>query len=201
MRRMRLSAWLPLVVMAVLAGVTYWLLQINLPSTTQAPSSTKAHTPDYFADNFSISMLDSSGVTQYRIAAASMVHYEDDSVTYATQPAIRAFSPGQPVVTATGKRALINADGSIVDLYDDARIVRDPGPTDPHMQADSQHFRVLTNDDVIETEKPVKLLRGPSVMTANGMIYNNVSREMRLLGQVRGMIAASDTMPGGPSSK
>ena len=33
-------------------------------------------------------------------------------------------------------------------------------------------------------------------MTASGMIYNNVTREMHLLGQVRGMIAASDTLPG-----
>ncbi|CBW76119.1 unnamed protein product [Mycetohabitans rhizoxinica HKI 454] len=198
MREMRVSAWLPLVIMAVLAAGTYWLLQNTLPRPSQGVSADKAHTPDYFADHFSISMLDESGVTQYRIAAASMVHYEDDAATHATLPAIRAFAPGQPVVTATGKRAVINADGSIVDLYDDARIVRDAGPTDPRMQADSEHFRVLTHDDIIETEKPVKLLRGLSQMTANGMIYNNVTREMRLLGQVRGMIAASDTAAGGP---
>lgn len=198
MREMRLSAWLPLVIMAVLAAGTYWLLQNTLPRPAQMVSADKAHTPDYFADQFSISMLDESGVTQYRIAAASMVHYEDDAATHATLPAIRAFTPGQPVVTATGKRAVINADGSIVDLYDDAHIVRDAGSTDPRMQADSEHFRVLTNDDIIETEKPVKLLRGLSQMTANGMIYNNVTREMRLLGQVHGMIAASDTAAGGP---
>jgi lipopolysaccharide export system protein LptC len=30
-------------------------------------------------------------------------------------------------------------------------------------------------------------------MTANGMNYNNVTRVMKLYGQVRGAIAASDT--------
>jgi lipopolysaccharide export system protein LptC len=55
------------------------------------------------------------------------------------------------------------------------------------------------NDDVIETEKPVKLQRGPSVMTGDGMNYNNATRVMKLYGQVRGQIAASDTL--GTSSK
>jgi lipopolysaccharide export system protein LptC len=91
---------------------------------------------------------------------------------------------------------VIKGDGSVVDLYDDARVLRAPGAGDPAMSAYSEHFKVLVNDDIVKTEKPVKLVRGPSVMTASGMIYNNVTREMHLLGQVRGQIAASDTLPG-----
>ena len=87
----------------------------------------------------------------------------------------------------------MNGDASIVNLYDNARILRAAGYGDPAMQADSEHFRVLVNDDVIETEKPVKLQRGPSVMTASGMNYNNVTRVMQLFGNVRGAIAASDS--------
>ena len=79
----------------------------------------------------------------------------------------------------------MNGDASIVDLYDNARIMRAAGYGDPQMQADSQHFRVLVNDDVIETEKPVKLQRGMSVMTASGMNYNNVTRVMQLFGNVK----------------
>jgi lipopolysaccharide export system protein LptC len=93
----------------------------------------------------------------------------------------------------------VNGDASIVDLYDNARIVRAPGYGDPQMQADSQHFRVLVNDDVIETEKPVKLQRGMSVMTASGMNYNNVTRVMQLFGNVKGNIAPSEA--GGSSPK
>ena len=38
------------------------------------------------------------------------------------------------------------------------------------------------------SDKAVKLTRGPSVMTANGLIFNNVTREVQLLGNVRGTI-------------
>ncbi|MEK6294340.1 MAG: LPS export ABC transporter periplasmic protein LptC, partial [Paraburkholderia tropica] len=94
----------------------------------------------------------------------------------------------------TGLRGTVNGDASIVDLYDEARILRAAGVGDPEMQADSEHFRVLVNDDVILTEKPVKLRRGLSVMTAtNGMNYNNVTRDIQLFGNVRGAIAPADS--------
>lgn len=194
----RFTSLLSLVAMAALAGGTYWLLQATRPPASNGAETIKTHTPDYFADNFSVSELDQSGTTQYRLTAVKMVHYEDDEQSDLTRPAIRAFQPGKPVVTATGDRGKVNADASIVDLYDNARILRAAGAGDPEMQADSSHFRVLVNDDVIETEKPVKLRRGQSVMTASAMKYNNVTRVMQLFGNVRGAIAASETSGGAP---
>jgi lipopolysaccharide export system protein LptC len=187
---------MPLAAVIVLAALTFWLLQSNLSQPTTPPAGPKRHTPDYFADNLSITMLDQAGRTQYRINAQNMVHYEDTADTDVQMPAIRAFMPGRPQVTSTARRGVINADGSVIDLYDTARVVRDPGDSDPGMRADSEHFRVLVNEDIVQTEKPVKLMRGLSVMTANGMTYNNVTREMHLAGQVRGIIAASDTAAG-----
>ncbi|WP_153101436.1 LPS export ABC transporter periplasmic protein LptC [Paraburkholderia hayleyella] len=191
----RLTSILPLVAMAALAGTTWWLLQATLPPPNEGVAKPKTHTPDYFADNFSVSELDQTGATQYRLTATHLVHYEDDEKSDLTHPAIRAFQPNKPIVTTTAQRGTINGDASIVDLYDNARMVRAPGNGDPQMQADSEHFRILVNDDVIETEKPVKLQRGLSVMTASGMNYNNVTREMRLFGNVKGSIAASDGSP------
>jgi lipopolysaccharide export system protein LptC len=198
MNQFRFTSLIPIVAMAALAGITWWLLE-----ATQAPPSPdllkpKEHTPDYFADNFSVSELDQSGTTQYRLTAVNLVHYEDNEYSDLIKPAIRAFQPGKPIVTATGDTGTVNSDASIVDLYGNARILRAPGDGDPEMQADSSHFRVLVNDDVIETEKPVKLRRGLSIMTASGMNYNNVTRVMKLFGNVRGAIAASDASGASP---
>ncbi|MBN3723724.1 LPS export ABC transporter periplasmic protein LptC [Burkholderia sp. Ac-20379] len=196
-QRLHLSSFLPIAALALLAAVTYWLLQATLPPPGESVVHPKTHTPDYFADNFSVTELDQSGATQYRLTAVKLVHYEDDETSLLTTPAMRAFQPGKPVVTATAQRGTVNGDVSIVDLYDNAKILRAAGAGDPPMEADSQHFRVLVNDDVIETEKPVKLQRGLSVANAtNGMKYNNVTRVIDLYGNVRGTIAASDTAGG-----
>ncbi|WP_118180868.1 LPS export ABC transporter periplasmic protein LptC [Paraburkholderia phosphatilytica] len=196
MNRFRWTSLIPVVAMAALAGVTWWLLQATKPPANENVQRPLAHTPDYFADNFSVSELDQSGSTQYRLTATHMVHYEDDANSDLTNPAVRAFQPGKPIVTATALRGKVNSDASIVDLYDHARIVRAPGDGDPQMQADSEHFQVLVNDDVIWTEKPVKLQRGQSVMTASGMNYNNVTRVIQLFGNVRGAITPADSSGG-----
>ncbi|WP_133650073.1 LPS export ABC transporter periplasmic protein LptC [Paraburkholderia flava] len=196
MNQFRLTSLLPLVAMAALAGITWWLLQATLPPPNEGEIKPKTHTPDYFADNFSVSELDQSGATQYRLTATHLIHYEDDENSDLTLPALRAFQPGKPIVTATGDTGKVNGDVSIVDLYGNAQILRAPGAGDPQMQANSEHFRVLVNDDVIETEKPVKLQRGLSVMTASGMNYNNVTRVIQLFGNVRGAIAPSDSSGG-----
>jgi lipopolysaccharide export system protein LptC len=188
---------LPLVAMAALAGITYWLLQATRPPADESVTTAKTHTPDYFAENFSVTELDETGATQYRLTAARLVHYEDDEVSDLVLPALRAFQPGKPVVTTTARRGTVNGDASVVDLYDDARILRAAGPQDPPMEADSSHFRVLVNDDVITSEKPVKLQRGLSLINAsNGMKYNNVTRVIELYGNVRGTSAASDVSGG-----
>ena len=197
MNASRATSLVSVIALAALAGGTYWLLQATRPPAVSDDTGVKTHTPDYFADNFSVSELDQSGATQYRLTAQKMVHYEDDENSDLTLPAIRAFQPGRPIVTATGKRGTVNGDASIIDLYDDARLVRAAGAGDPEMQADSSHFRVFVNDDVIESKNPVKLRRGLSVATADAMNYNNVTRVMKLFGNVRGYVAASDISGGG----
>ena len=42
--------------------------------------------------------------------------------------------------------------------------------------------------DIVRTDKPVELHRGPSIMNANGLTFNNVTRQVQLLGNVRGRI-------------
>jgi lipopolysaccharide export system protein LptC len=57
------------------------------------------------------------------------------------------------------------------------------------MTARSTYFKVLINDDVIETTKPVTLEQGISVMqSTEGGIFNNIEQSMVLLGQVKGRI-------------
>lgn len=188
----RLAPLLPLLCMAALAGGTYWLLQASLPREAPSTAQAKRHVPDNFAENLSVTTLSESGLPKQRLTAVSMVRYEDSQITEVANPTLRNFDPGQPIVTVSARRGTISADRSVVDLFDDAKAVRAAAPDAPEMQALSDHFKILVNQDVVETQKPVKLLRGPSVTTASGMIYNNVTRQLQLLGQVRGSIAAGE---------
>jgi lipopolysaccharide export system protein LptC len=196
--REKILAILPVIALAGLVSGSYYLLQINhLEEQTTAPP--KKHIQDAFADNFTISSLNSTGITQYRLNATHVKHFEDDSTSAFTAPALRAFSPDQPDVTSLSERGTMNGDQSIIDLYSHARLIRAAGDGDPAMEADSEHFKIYVNDDVIETKKPVKLQHGSSVLYGSGMTYNNANRQIELTGRVHGQIAASETATAAPS--
>jgi len=193
--RSTLMLLLPVAVMVGLAAGSYWLLQRSLPSNQDQPDEPKTHTEDAFSTDLSVTMLDPTGITHYRLNAATMKHYEDDASSYVTLPTMRSFAPGDPNVTTYSQTGTMNGDQSIVNLYGQARLMRDPSQTDPAMEADSEHFKVFVNDDIIQSEKPVKLQRGLSVMYGNSMDYHNATRQMYLYGNVHGQIAAHEPLP------
>lgn len=192
---------MPLLLMALVAGSTFWLVQVNSPSERDNKPREKTHTPDYFMDNFSSTELDVTGTTKYRFTGTKLLHFEDDQTYDVTRPALRAFAPDRPPVTGNADTGKMNAEGTIIDLYGKAFIVRSQGPDaakDPRMTAASEYFQILINDDIVKTDKAVELTRGPSVMTANGLIFNNVTREVQLLGNVHGTIVSAPRNAGAP---
>jgi lipopolysaccharide export system protein LptC len=57
------------------------------------------------------------------------------------------------------------------------------------MLARSSYFKVLINDDIIKTNKPITLEQGVSVMhSTDGGVFNNIEQSMVLSGQVKGRI-------------
>ncbi len=190
---------LPLLLMAIVAGSTFWLVQVNSPKEGAGAKRVKKHEPDYFMDRFSATELAADGSTKLRFTGDKMIHFDDDQTYEVTRPAMRAYQPDRPPVTTHADLGRTNAEGSVIDLYGNALVVRQQGADpakDPRMTAASQYFQLLVNEDIVKTDKPVELTRGPSVMTANGLIFNNVTREVQLLGNVRGTI-----ITGPPSGK
>ena len=89
----------------------------------------------------------------------------------------------------------IDGDLTIMDLYDNAQIYRpaqeatETQAASPRMLAASSYFKVFINDDIIETDKPMTLEQGMSIMNSTaGGTFNNVDESMRLSGRVKGRI-------------
>ena len=69
---------LPLLLMAIVAGATFWLVQLNSPREDVEQSRIKRHEPDYWMENFSATELAVDGSTKIRFTGVKMIHYEDD---------------------------------------------------------------------------------------------------------------------------
>jgi len=200
-KKIKLSIWrvllrlMPLILMGTLTLVTFWLVKKNTPAEKSAIERVRLHEPDYTITNGALSALDEFGNTKYRVLGKKVTHYDDDASIDIETPRIRLFPPEKAPVTVKADIGHLDGDLTILDLINNAEIFRPPQaasstePARPRMLARSSYFKVLINDDIIETDKPITLEQGISVMhSTEGGVFNNIEQSMVLSGQVRGRI-------------
>ncbi len=200
-KKIKLSIWrvllrlMPLILMGTLTLVTFWLVKKNTPAEKSAIERVRLHEPDYTITNGALSALDEFGNTKYRVLGKKVTHYDDDASIDIETPRIRLFPPEKAPVTVKADIGHLDGDLTILDLINNAEIFRPPQaasstePARPRMLARSSYFKVLINDDIIETDKPITLEQGMSVMhSTEGGVFNNIEQSMVLSGQVRGRI-------------
>ena len=200
-QRIKLSIWrtllrlMPLLLMGTLTLITFWLVKKNTPTEKSVIERVRLHEPDYTISNGALSALNESGVTKYRVLGKKVIHYDDDASIDIETPRIRLFPPEKSPVTVKADKGHLDGDLTILDLIDNAEIFRPPQaasatePARPRMLARSSYFKVLINDDIIQTNKPIRLEQGVSVMNSTeGGVFNNIEQSMVLSGQVKGRI-------------
>jgi lipopolysaccharide export system protein LptC len=200
-QRIKLTIWrtllrlMPLILMGTLTLVTFWLVKKNTPAEKSAIERVRLHEPDYTISNGALSALNEFGVTKYRVLGKKVIHYDDDASIDIETPRIRFFSPEKSPVTVKADKGHLDGDLTVLDLMDNAEIFRPSQvasatePARPRMLARSSYFKVLINDDIIKTNKPITLEQGISVMNSTeGGVFNNIEQSMILSGQVKGRI-------------
>jgi lipopolysaccharide export system protein LptC len=186
---------MPLILMGVLTLATFWLVQRNTPPEKSMLERVRLHEPDYIITNGALSALNEFGNTKYRILGTKVTHYDDDASIDILSPRMRLFQAEKAPVTVKSDTGHIDGDLTILDLYDNATIFRPAQearasqPATLRMLASSSYFKVLINDDIIETNKPITLEQGMSIMkSTDGGIFNNIEQSMVLSGHVKGRI-------------
>ena len=155
----------------------------------------RLHEPDYTIQNGALSALNELGNTKYRVLGKKLTHYDDDASIDILTPRMRLFQADKAPVTVKSDTGHLDGDLTILDLVDNAEIFRPAQaatatePATLRMLARSSYFKALINDDIIETDRPIRLEQGMSVMNSNdGGTFNNVDQSMVLSGQVKGRI-------------
>jgi len=186
---------MPLILMGTLTLLTFWLVQKNTPPEKSTLERVRLHEPDYTIKDGALSALNELGNTKYRILGNKVTHYDDDASIDILRPRMRLFQAEKAPVTVKADTGHLDGDLTILDLFDNASIFRpaqaasESQPATLRMLASSSYFKVLINDDIIETNRPITLEQGMSIMNSTeGGVFNNVEQSMVLTGQVKGRI-------------
>ena len=186
---------MPLILMGGLTLVTFWLVQKGAPPEKSTLERVRLHEPDYTITNGALSALNEIGSTKYRILGKKVIHYDDDASIDILAPRMRLFQIDKAPVTVKSDTGHLDGDLTILDLIDNASISRPAQAATAsqaatlRMLASSTYFKVLINDDIIETDRPITLEQGMSIMhSTKGGKFNNVEQSMTLSGHVKGRI-------------
>jgi lipopolysaccharide export system protein LptC len=197
----RLSIYLPIVVMGLMALGTYWLVQ-NSP-TVDAPvvERPKRYEPDYFMKEFSVTTFVDAGRLKSEVFGVSARHFPDSDLLEIDRIRIRSFDEQGRLTTATANRALTNSDASVVELFGNALLVREAqsdkaGNPVPRIEFRGEYLHANTETERVKSDKPVQLRRGNDVFVGDSMDYDNLSQVMVMQGRVRGLINPKQTSGG-----
>lgn len=189
----RLSIYLPVLLLGLLALGTWWLVR-NAPQV-QPPAVERpaSHEPDYFMRDFSVKNFDASGRLQSDIRGTLARHYADTDTLEVDQARMRSVSAEGRVTTASANRALSNGDGSEVQLFGNAIVTREPVQRGarqslPRLEFRGEFLHAWANEERVRSNQPVTLKRGADTFTADSMDYDNLDQILNLRGRVRGTL-------------
>ncbi len=176
------SAYLPLIMMAVLAAGTWWLVR-NAPSV-EAGRAVEAprHEADYVMTRFVVQRFAADGMLRTQIEGEALRHYPDNDTLEIDDARIRAIGEGGAVTLASAKHALSNGDGSEVQLLGDARILRPAMGKQEAVEFRGEFLQAFRNVEQVRSHLPVVVTQGASVVRADGMEYDNLARVVELKG-------------------
>jgi lipopolysaccharide export system protein LptC len=196
----RISIYLPIILMGVLALGTYWLARTT-PGISNAVNGqhVEKHEADYFLRNFSVKSFTPQGRLKSEIEGVEARHYPDTDTLEIEQPRFRSYNDVGAVTIATAKHAISNGDGSQVQLIGNAVVTREPPPAQkdqPQMEIRSDFLHLFANDEKVKTDKPVSIRRGSDVFQADSLAYDNLDRILQMQGRVHGLL-----LPHAPAAK
>ncbi len=185
-----LSIYLPIVLMGALALGSYWLLRATPAPSEPVAQRQPSHEPDYFMRGFSVRTFDANGRLRTEVFGEESRHYPDTDTVEIDMARIRSHAEDGQLTTARADRITTNADQSEYLLRGSAQVVREPlrlpdGKVRPRLEFQGEFLHLLVNENRLESDRPVVLLRDRDRITADSLRYDDNTTVAHLDGRVR----------------
>ena len=174
----------PLLVLALLAGLTFWLQRTTEESSTG--NAKLRHDPDYFVDRLNFRHYDATGMLRHTLYATQLVHFPDDDTAEVAEPKIVYITDSAMVATAN--KGYLDKEGKHIRLTDNVRVVHAPAGSAAETVITTSTLDVVPDDHYAHTDAPVRIVQGGSVLTGVGMEANGQTRISVLGGRVHGIL-------------
>jgi lipopolysaccharide export system protein LptC len=180
----RFSQLFPLLLLAVLASLTFWLDQ-TVQQVERAPENER-HDPDYIIENIVAHRMDTNGDVKHTLHAERMTHYPDDDTTHLVMPRLISNASARAPVTITSRTGKVSSNGEHVYFETDVRAVRAAYADHSEMVMATSYLHVIPDDHIARTDRPVTITDAHTVAHAIGLELNSETRIVKFLSRFNG---------------
>jgi len=180
----RFGAISVLALLVVIAAGSFWFLQKSLESGNGVAGPRNLAEPDYTIQRFRYTSTAENGQPDYHVEGEKLSHYPEQDHVEVDQLRVTVFSPTRPPMTLRSDSAKINSARTELHLYDNVLLNR-PAPNNSNeLVVSSDYMLVLTEQNIVKTDHPVKATEGNTILEGNGMVADSSKQTLTLQGQV-----------------
>ena len=174
-----------LLVVLAIALISRWLLTtIEAPTGRLAPE--ERHDPDYFLENFKLTIYQPNGAPAYRLNATHANHYPDDDTLAMKNLRIEYLVEPEQTWITTANEGTAFENIEVVHLTGDVQIQRQTKEVEHSYTINTDALRIDFPKKHASTDTKVKIVSKNSTIAAKGMIVDLQAGEMTLLSEARG---------------
>ena len=179
------TAAFPIGLLAVLAALSYWLAVVSAADPVDIGGRFR-HDPDTIIRQFDGISYDAQGNRKAGLIGAELRHYPDDESSVIQKPFLRRFSVNADASTVTAHQAVVNSDGSEVDLTGDVRAYRPAQGGKAAVTLTAPHMLVLVDEERARTPGFARIQQGNSWISGSGFDADNVTQVFNFHSNVTG---------------
>lgn len=179
-----LSSYLPLLLMALLALATWWLVKHTPGAPPVREAAVDSGLPDYTMRSFVLQRYAADGRPTARLEGRELRHYPGDGRIEIDALQLQAFLPDGRVMTATARRAVSNDVATELQLQGGAE-VRGTDSGGRPVEIRSEFLHAFVETELVRTHLPVTVSQGPNQLRAGGLVYDGRRRVLEFQGPVR----------------
>lgn len=188
-------AYAPILLLAGLAGLSYWLDQRVQPLAADDGADSRDQ-PDFIVDDVRATRMNLDGQPRYALAARRMTHYrEGDTSALLEAPTLTHYDENKAPVTISANQGRLSGDGDHAYFIGNV-IVRQPASDEQEeMIMRTSFLHVIPDSNLAKTDREVTLVKGNSTVKSVGLEFNNETQTVKFLSKVRGTLETPPKAP------
>lgn len=184
----RLTLYLPLLAMAVLAMASWWLVR-SMPNVWgDAAQQPERKDPDYHLEHFSTQVFNAQGQRVRTVSGDKARHYPDSDELHIDLVRFSAVNEEGVEVQASALRGIATGDGERVTLLGQVHVVRPAHGQTPRIELQGERLVALQKQEKLFSDLPVEIVRDRDRFLASGLEFDMKSGQYQLSGRVRGTL-------------